>query len=247
MEKKKIAVVTGAARGIGAAISRRLVSDGYGIVAVDIDNIGLQALKADIDATFGDDCFQILTADIASPANCHELTSRIEETCGGCDILVNNAGIARDHLAIRMSDQDWLDVISVNLNAGFFLARDFFRGMMKRRWGRIISISSVVATIGNVGQANYAAAKAGLLGMTRSLAREGAARNITVNAISPGFIETGMTALLSDEQRKTLLEMIPLKRYGIPEDIAHAVSFLVSEDAGYITGQVLNINGGLFM
>jgi len=178
---------------------------------------------------------------------CDELVASVQKEFGDILVLVNNAGIVRDNLAVRMKDAEWDEVIETNLRPAFRLARSVMRGMMKARWGRIISVTSVVGAAGNAGQANYAAAKAGLAGMTRSLARELGSRNITVNCVAPGFIDTDMTRALSEEQRAALVGQIPLGRLGMPEDIAAAVGFLASPAGDYVTGTVLHVNGGMFM
>jgi 3-oxoacyl-[acyl-carrier protein] reductase len=189
----------------------------------------------------------ILPADLADPEACEKLIADGEAALGQIDILVNNAGLTRDTISIRLSDEDWQKVLDVNLTAGFRLARACLRTMMRRRWGRIIGIGSVVGHTGNPGQVNYAAAKAGMVGMSKALAAEVASRNITVNVVSPGFIETAMTGALSDSIKLRLLELIPTKRMGRPEEVASAVVYLASEEAAYITGQTLHINGGMAM
>jgi 3-oxoacyl-[acyl-carrier protein] reductase len=188
-----------------------------------------------------------MIADVRDPDQIASALTSVEETCGPIDILVNNAGVTKDGLLVRMSDDDWDTVMDVNLRGVFLLTRAVARGMMKRRWGRIINISSVVGMMGNPGQANYAASKAGLIGFTKAVARELASRNVLVNAIAPGFIDTEMTSALTDAQRNTLLTQIPLGRLGQPEDVARAVLFLASDHADYITGQVLVVDGGMVM
>jgi 3-oxoacyl-[acyl-carrier protein] reductase len=238
----KIALVTGGSRGIGRAIADALYAAGAGVTILDRD-----AERAKITASeIGDDVCAMI-ADVTDPDEAASALAYVEETCGPIDILVNNAGITRDGLLVRMSDDDWDAVLDVNLRGAFLLTRAVARGMMKRRWGRIINIASVVGLMGNPGQANYAASKAGLIGFTKAVARELASRNVLVNAIAPGFIETDMTRALTDAQRDTLRAQIPLGRLGQPEDVARAVVFLASDHADYITGQVLVVDGGMVM
>jgi 3-oxoacyl-[acyl-carrier protein] reductase len=189
----------------------------------------------------------IAAADLSDPTAPDALIAAATEAAGGVDILINNAGLTRDNLAMRMKDEEWQQVLDVNLSAAFRLSRAVLRRMMKARWGRIVSITSVVAATGNPGQVNYAASKAGLTGMTKALAQEVASRGITVNCIAPGFIETPMTDVLSDDQKSTLLERIPVGRLGLPEDISASTAYLVSDEAGYVTGQTLHVNGGMAM
>ncbi len=236
---QKIALVTGATRGIGAAIAAQLLKDGFTVIgtATSVDG------AAKITATGVIGKVLNVTDDEASDA----LIDDIVKTYGGLHVLVNNAGITRDMLAMRLKDDDWDAVVNTNLRSVFRLSRAAIRPMMKQRMGRIISITSVVGASGNPGQANYAAAKAGVAGMTRALARELGSRNITVNCVAPGFIQTDMTAGLSEEQQKALLSQIPLGALGKPEDIAAAVSYLAGNGAAYVTGQELHVNGGMFM
>jgi 3-oxoacyl-[acyl-carrier protein] reductase len=233
----RTAFVTGASRGIGFACARALAAAGARVVLASRDAAKLQAASAEI---AGSSWVQI---DMASPESIKDAFAK----AGKVDILVNNAAITKDGLALRMKKDDWDAVLSANLTGAFLAIQQVLHPMMKERWGRIINISSVVAESGNPGQANYVASKAGLIGLTKSIAQEMASRNITVNAITPGFIETDMTAALSQEQKDHLLAHIPLKRFGRPEDVASAVRFLASEDAGYITGAVLHVNGGMYM
>ena len=187
------------------------------------------------------------SGDVARAADAERLCARTLEAFGRADILVNNAGIARDNLIVRMSEEDWDQVIDTNLKGTFLCIKAFTRPMMKQRWGRIVNVSSVVGLLGNPGQANYVASKAGVIGLTKAVAKELASRHITVNAVAPGFIETAMTSGLNEKARDTLLAQIPLGRLGSPEDVAHAVAFLCSEEAGYVTGQVLSVDGGMRM
>ncbi len=234
-----IALVTGATRGIGAAIAARLQADGLTVIGTATSEDG--AAKISATGIIG----KVL--NVTDDAACDVLMDEIVKTYGGLHVLVNNAGITRDMLAMRLKDDDWDAVINTNLRSVFRLARAAIKPMMKQRLGRIISITSVVGASGNPGQANYAAAKAGVAGMTRALARELGSRNITVNCVAPGFIQTDMTAGLGDEQQKALLAQIPLGHLGKPEDIAAAVSYLASREAAYVTGQELHVNGGMFM
>lgn len=239
----KTALVTGASGGIGGAIAKALHAQGASVVLSGTREDALQSLKDALGARA-----QVVACNLADAASVEALPKSAEAAAGGTiDILVNNAGVTRDNLFLRMKDEEWDQVIAVDLTAAFRLSRAVLRGMMKKRWGRIISITSVVGQIGNPGQGNYAAAKAGLVGMTKSLAAEVASRNITVNCIAPGFVSTPMTDALSEEQKKALFERIPAGRFGTPEDIAAAVVFLASNEAGYVTGQSLHANGGMAM
>ena len=238
----KKALVTGASGGIGGAIAAALHAQG---ATVGLSGTKLPALEA-LAGRLGERAL-ILPADLADPATGDKLIADAESALGQVDILVNNAGLTRDTIAIRLSDEDWQKVLDVNLTAGFRLARACLRTMMRRRWGRVIGIGSVVGHTGNPGQANYAAAKAAMVGMSKALAAEVASRNVTVNVVSPGFITTAMTEVLSDSIKQRLLEMIPAKRMGRPEEVAAAVVYLASEEAAYVTGQTLHVNGGMAM
>lgn len=242
---KEVVLITGASRGIGAACARCLAAQGARIIGTATSPKGLAALK-DFYAEYGIEGW-ISELDLAQNESIDRLLSECDQRREWPSILVNNGAINRDGLAVRMRDEDWDAVISTNLTGAFKLTRGCLRAMMKARQGRIINISSVVGITGNAGQANYAAAKAGLLGFGRALAREIGSRNITVNAVAPGFIDTDMTRALSDEQRNGLLTQIPLNRLGAPEDVAHAVAFLASPRASYITGMTLHVNGGMYM
>jgi 3-oxoacyl-[acyl-carrier protein] reductase len=238
----KTALVTGASGGIGGAIARALHAQGAGVALSGTREAALVSLAGELG-----DRAQVVPCDLSDPDETAALVGRAEAALGQVDILVNNAGLTRDNLALRMKDEEWDRVLAVNLTAGFRLARGALRGMMKRRWGRIISITSVVGTTGNPGQANYAAAKAGLTGMTKALAREVAARGITANCVAPGFIETAMTEALESPQRERLQANIPAGRLGAAADVAGAVVFLASDEASYVTGQTLHVNGGMTM
>lgn len=238
----KCALITGASGGIGGAVARVLHAAGA--------TVGLSGTReaplADLAATLGGRA-HVLPCDLSDPARVEALPKAAADVMGSLDILVNNAGITRDGLMLRMSDDDWQAVIDVNLTAAFRLSRGVLRGMMKARWGRIVNITSVVGTGGNPGQANYAAAKAGLVGMSKSLAGEVASRNITVNCVAPGFITTAMTDKLNEDQKTKLLSGVPMARMGEADEVAAAVLYLASVEAGYVTGATLHVNGGMAM
>ena len=238
----KTALVTGATGGIGAAIARALHKQGATVAISGTRAEVLEALKAEL----GDRAF-VLAANLGKPEEVEKLVPAAEAAMGSLDILVNNAGVTRDGLAMRMKDEDWAQVIDVNLTAGFRLARAAMRGMMKRRYGRIIGITSVVGVTGNAGQANYAASKAGMIGMSKALAQELASRNVTVNCIAPGFIATSMTEVLNDKQKEAIIAKVPAGRLGTSDDVAAAALYLASAEAAYITGQTLHVNGGMAM
>jgi 3-oxoacyl-[acyl-carrier protein] reductase len=235
----KCALVTGASGGIGAAVARALHGAGATVGLSGTRVEPLQALAAELGSRA-----HVLPCDLSKAAAVEDLVKQAVEAMGSVDILVNNAGITRDALAMRMSDEDWLSVIEVNLTSTFRLCRAAIRPMMKARWGRIINVTSVVAQAGNPGQVNYSAAKAGVAGLSRSLAQEVASRGITVNCVAPGLVETAMTDKLNDEQRGKILAGVPVGRIGKPEEIAAGVVFLASVEAGYVTGATLDINGG---
>ena len=238
----KTALVTGASGGIGADIARALHAAGATVGLSGTREAPLQALAAELGSRA-----HVLSCNLSDPESVEGLIKRSVEAMGSVDILVNNAGITKDGLVMRMSDEDWQTVIDVNLTAAFRLCRAAIRGMMKARWGRIINISSVVGATGNGGQVNYAASKAGLVGLSKSLAAEVASRGITVNAVAPGFIETAMTDKLNDAQRSGILSAVPAGRMGTPAEIAAAVLYLASSEAGYVTGATLHVNGGMAM
>ncbi|GAA4428226.1 3-oxoacyl-ACP reductase FabG [Acidovorax lacteus] len=239
----QVALVTGASRGIGAAIARELAARGYQVVGTATTDDGAARISEALAAYPGSRGVMLNVTD--APAVEALIDQLVKQ--GGLHVLVNNAGITRDTLAMRMKDEDWDAVLDTNLKAVFRVSRAAIRPMMKQRFGRIISITSVVGASGNPGQANYAAAKAGVAGMTRALARELGSRGITVNCVAPGFIATDMTASLPEEQQKALNAQIPLGHMGTPDDIAHAVAYLASPGAGYVTGQELHVNGGMYM
>jgi 3-oxoacyl-[acyl-carrier protein] reductase len=241
----RIAFVTGASRGIGRACALALSASGAKVVLAARQLEKLDAVAAEVRAA-GGEAF-VVPIDLASHDSIKEAFAKASKEFGRVDILINNAGLTRDGLALRMKRDDWDAVLQTNLSGAFFCIQQVLHAMMRERWGRIVNITSVVGESGNAGQSNYAASKAGLIGLTKSLAQELASRNITVNAVAPGFVETDMTASLSDAVKAKITEAVPLKRIGRPEDVAAAVNFLVSEDAGYITGHVLDVNGGMFM
>jgi 3-oxoacyl-[acyl-carrier protein] reductase len=239
-----IALVTGASRGIGVAIAMELANQGFVVIGTATTDEGAAKISHTL-ATHAN-CRGV-NLNVNDAAAVDALVEQITAQHKGLHVLVNNAGITRDTLAMRMKDEDWEAVLDTNLKAVFRLSRAVMRPMMKQRYGRIVNITSVVGASGNAGQANYAAAKAGVSGMTRALARELGSRNITVNCVAPGFIETDMTAALAEEQQKALLGQIPMGHLGKPADVAHMVAFLASDKAGYVTGQELHVNGGMFM
>jgi 3-oxoacyl-[acyl-carrier protein] reductase len=240
-----VALVTGASQGIGRAISLRLAHDGAHVALAARNLEKLAAVAAEIAAAGG--TAQAFALDMASEESIKDCAKAVVAHFGKLEIVVNNAGITRDILALRMKRHDWDDVITTNLTGAFLLSQATIQPLLKARWGRIINITSVVGEIGQAGQANYAASKAGLIGLTKSLARELASRQITVNAIAPGYIETAMTDVLTDEQKKAMTQHIPLARAGTDADVAAAVAFLASDDAAYITGHTLDVNGGMYM
>jgi len=239
----RVALVTGATGGIGEAIARALHAQGASVAITG----RREAELARVAEALGGERVLVAPADLNDPAAPAALVETVEGALGSLDILVNNAGFTRDMLALRMGDADWNAVLEVDLNAPFRLARAALRGMMKKRWGRIVSIASIVGVTGNAGQANYAAAKAGLIGMSKSLAQEVATRNVTINVVAPGFVKTAMTDALNDAQKTALLSRIPTGRMGAPEDVAAAVAYLASNEAGWVTGQTLHVNGGMAM
>jgi len=238
----KTALVTGASGGIGGAIARALHGQGAAVALSGTRVEALETLAGDLGERA-----QVVPCDLADPRATAELIGQAEAALGQVDILVNNAGLTRDGLTLRMKDEDWDRVIEVNLSAGFRLARAALRGMMKRRWGRIVAITSVVGATGNAGQANYAASKAGATGLVKALAQEVASRGITVNCVAPGMIRTAMTDALTEPQREKIMAAIPAGRLGEPEDVAACVAFLCADEAAYVTGQTLHVNGGMAM
>jgi 3-oxoacyl-[acyl-carrier protein] reductase len=242
---QRTAFVTGASRGIGRACALQLAATGYR-VALGARNRELLDKVAEEIRDAGGEAFAVMI-DLGSQESIKEAMARVAKEFGVITVLVNNAGITRDGLSMRMKREDWDAVLNTNLSGAFFCCQQAMPGMMKERWGRIINIASVVGQMGNAGQANYVASKAGLIGVTKTLAQELGSRNITVNCVTPGFVDTDMTAVLPDEVKEKMLGVIPLKRFGKAEDIAAAVKFLASEEAGYVTGAVLNVNGGMYM
>ncbi|AXH61110.1 MULTISPECIES: 3-oxoacyl-ACP reductase FabG [Providencia] len=238
----KIALVTGASRGIGKAIALTLIARGATVIGTATSEKGAEAITAYLDGKG-----KGLALNVTDTASIEETLTKIREEFGEIDILINNAGITRDNLLMRMKEDEWQDIIDTNLSSVYRLSKSVLRAMMKKRCGRIISIASVVGVMGNAGQTNYAAAKAGLIGFSKSLAREVASRGITVNVVAPGFIETDMTKALTDEQRAGILSQVPADRLGDAQEIASAVAFLASDEAAYITGETLHVNGGMYM
>lgn len=237
----RTALVTGASGGIGAAIARALAAQGARVGLSGTREAALEALAGELDGA------AVLPCNLGDSEAADGLAARAEEALGPLDILVSNAGVTRDGLFLRMRDEDWQTVLDINLTAGFRLARAALRGMMRRRRGRIIAVSSVVGVTGNPGQANYAASKAGMIGMTKAVAAEVAGRGVTVNCIAPGFIDTAMTQDLNEKQRTEALGRVPAGRFGLPKDVAAAAVFLASDEAAYVTGQTLHVNGGMAM
>ena len=240
--REKKALLTGASGGIGKAVARELIAAGANVCLTGRNEGELLKLQNEL----GDNA-DIIIADLSDHANIISLVKEAEEKLGGIDILVNNAGITKDNIFLRMSDEEWNDVIDINLNSTFKMTKAVIRGMVKRRYGRIINITSVIGVAGMAGQSNYSASKAAIIGMSKSLAQEVGSRSITVNCIAPGFIETNMTAGLSEARKEEILKSIVVKRLGLPEDVSGAVSYLASDSASYITGQTIHINGGMLM
>jgi 3-oxoacyl-[acyl-carrier protein] reductase len=238
----KKALVTGASGGIGRAIAQCLHAAGAAVALTGTRRDALDALAGELGERA-----HAATADLSDPAAPAQLVKDVEAALGQIDILVNNAGLTRDMLSMRLTDEDWAKVLDVNLGAAFRLTRAVMRGMMQRRWGRVVNITSIVGVTGNAGQANYAASKAGMIGMSKSIAQEVAARGITVNCIAPGFIETPMTEVLKGDIKEKLLAAVPARRLGTPDDVAAGVLYLASAEASYVTGQTLHINGGMAM
>ncbi len=242
----RVALVTGSSRGLGRATALELARQGHAVAVHYVRGAeAADAVVAQVRSAGGR--AEAFGADVADPEACTDLIKRVQESLGGLDVLVNNAGVTRDTLALRMKRDDWDAVLDTNLSSAFHLAKAALRGMLRSGWGRVVNVSSVVAIMGNVGQANYIAAKAGLLGLTKALAAEYAGKGVTVNAVAPGFIESDMTEALGDELRAAYLARIPAGRFGRPEEVAAAIAFLASDAAGYVNGQTLTIDGGMVM
>ncbi|APE05371.1 3-oxoacyl-ACP reductase FabG [Alteromonas sp. MB-3u-76] len=239
----KVALVTGASRGIGKAIATALANQGATVIGTATSDSGAEAISAYLGAFGG----RGLALNVTDKDSVDSVLKDITAAEGGIDILINNAGITRDNLLLRMKDDEWQDIIDTNLTSIFTLSKAVLRGMMKKRCGRIVNVGSVVGSAGNAGQANYAAAKAGVIGFSKSMAREVASRGITVNVVAPGFIDTDMTKSLSDDQKEAIFKDIPANRLGSPDEIAATVAFLVSDGAAYITGETIHVNGGMYM
>lgn len=243
--KDRVAIVTGGARGIGRAITENLIADGAAVAIVDVNEEVAKATSAELNANGANT--RAYKCNVANGTEVDEMVAQVVADFGKVDILVNNAGITRDGLMMRMSEQDWDLVININLKGTFNCTKAVSRPMMKQRYGKIINISSIVGVMGNAGQTNYCASKAGVLGLTKSSARELATRNITVNAIAPGYIQTEMTHVISDEAKAWFLDNIPMKKPGLPADVARVVSFFSSSDSDYVTGQTICVDGGMVM
>ena len=239
----KVALVTGASRGIGKAIATALANQGATVIGTATSDSGAEAISAYLGAFGG----RGLALNVTDKDSVDSVLKDITAAEGGIDILINNAGITRDNLLLRMKDDEWQDIIDTNLTSIFTLSKAVLRGMMKKRCGRIVNVGSVVGSAGNAGQANYAAAKAGVIGFSKSMAREVASRGITVNVVAPGFIDTDMTKSLSDDQKEAIFKDIPASRLGSPDEVASTVAFLVSDGAAYITGETIHVNGGMYM
>ena len=244
-DEKKIALVTGASRGIGAAIADTLGAAGCIVIGTATSEGGAEKIGTRLAEKGIEGAGMVLNVTDADSVSA--LMKAIQEAYGAPRILVNNAGITKDNLLMRMSEEEWFDVINTNLSSVYRLSKACLRGMMKAKWGRIVNISSVVGQMGNAGQSNYASTKAGVMGFTRSLAKEVGSRNVTVNAVAPGFIDTDMTDVLTDDQKSLMLSGIPMARLGQPEEIANVVKFLTSDDSSYVTGETIHVNGGMYM
>ncbi|WP_424244498.1 3-oxoacyl-[acyl-carrier protein] reductase [Elusimicrobium posterum] len=243
--QNKNAIITGASRGIGLAVAQAFAAAGYNVAVCATKHEALEKAKQNLES-HGVKVYAELV-DVSQPLQCQAFVDNAVKNLGGVDVLVNNAGITKDNLAVRMSEEDWDNVLDVNLKGTFFMSKAALKYMMKARSGSIVNLTSIVGQAGNFGQANYSASKAGIIGLTKSLAKEFASRGITVNAVAPGFVETEMTGALDEQLKEKMLESVPLKRFASVADIAKAILFLASEDASYITGQILAVNGGLYI